>query len=452
MPTWNYLTVTIILLFVAAPAAHATNGYMSHGYGATSKGMAGAGSALPQDTLSIFNNPAGLVRLGRRYDAELELFSPKREYRANNDFAPPPPPPFSVPPGTEESENDYFLIPSFGINFPLDDRSTIGLALAGQGGMNTEYDTATFANFAAPPGSPANPTGAFTATEPTGVDLAQMALAVTYARKLGEFAGLGITRQSFGITPILAAQRFKARGLQPFKALSVSPDKLTNNGYDYSYGGGVRVGWLGSLMNDQLNVGISYQSKLWMTDFDDYEGLFAGGGEFDIPAVLNIGVAFVITPELTMVADFKRIYYGDIDALSNTNDVSFGQIISNPESRLGGDDGLGFGWEDINVYSVGLQYQVNDKLTLRAGYSDADEPWKDVNTLFNVLAPATVEKHASLGATYKLDRQSGVNLAFTHAFENTIEGTSQFTGPQTGHVRMSQNILQISYSRNIGIQ
>ena len=100
--------------------------------------------------------------------------------------------------------------------------------------------------------------------------------------------------------------------------------------------------------------------------------------------------------------------------------------------------------------SVG--YQVNDKLTLRAGYSDADEPWKDVNTLFNVLAPATVEKHASLGATYKLDRQSGVNLAFTHAFENTIEGTSQYTGPQTGHVRMSQNILQISYSRNIGIQ
>lgn len=444
MPTRNYLTVTIIILVIAAPAVYATNGYMSHGYGITSKGMAGAGSALPQDTLSIFNNPAGLVRLGRHYDVELELFSPKREYKANDDFAPPPPPPFSVPPGTEESENDYFLIPSFGINFPLDDRSTIGLALAGQGGMNTEYDAATFANF--------DPTGAFPATEPTGVDLAQMALAVTYARELGEFAGLGITRQSIGITPILAAQRFKASGLQPFKALSVSPDNLTNNGYDYSFGGGVRIGWLGSLLNDQLNVGISYQSKLWMTDFDDYEGLFAGGGEFDIPAVLNLGMAFVINPELTFVADFKRIYYGDIDALSNTNDVGFGQIISNPDNLLGGDDGLGFGWEDINVYSVGLQYQVNDKLTLRTGYSDADEPWKDVNTLFNVLAPATLEKHASLGATYKLDKQSRVNFAFTHAFENTIEGTSQFTGPQTGHVRMSQNILQIGYSRNIGIK
>ena len=445
----NYLTIIALTLGLLAPVAYATNGYMSHGYGATSKGMAGAGSALPQDTFSIFNNPAGLVRLGRGYDAEMELFSPKREYKANNDFAPPPA--LSVPPGTEESENDYFLIPSFGISFPLDDRSTIGLALAGQGGMNTEYDTATFANFAAPPGSPLNPDGAFTASEPTGVDLAQMALGVTYARELGEIAGLGITRHSIGITPIVAVQRFKARGLQPFKALSVSPDNLTNNGYDYSYGAGIRIGWLGSMLNDQLNVGISYQSKLWMTDFDDYEGLFAGGGEFDIPAIFNFGLAFFVTPRLTIVADYKRIYYDDIDALSNTNDVNFGQIISDPDKRLGGDDGLGFGWEDIDVYSVGMQYQVNDKLSLRVGYSDADEPWKDVNTLFNILAPATVEKHASLGATYRIDRRSRISFAFTHAFKNTIQGTSQFTGPQTGYVRMSQNMLQIGYSRDIGI-
>ena len=449
MPTKKYLTVAILALCMVAPTADATNGYMSHGYGTMSKGMAGAGSALPQDTLSVFNNSAGLVRLGKRYDAELELFSPKREYKANDDFAPPPNP--SVPPGREESENDYFLIPGFGINFPLDDSSSVGIALTGQGGMNTEYDTATFANFAAPPGSPQNPTGAFTATEPTGVDLAQLALGVTYARELGAFAGLGITRQSIGITPILAVQRFKARGLQPFKALSVSPDNLTNNGYDYSYGAGVRAGWLGSLLHDKLNVGVSYQSKLWMTDFDDYDGLFANGGEFDIPAVFNFGLAFMITPKLTIVADYKRIFYDDIDSLSNTNDISFNEIITDPDKRLGGDDGLGFGWDDINVYSVGLQYEASEKLTLRAGYSDADEPWKDVNTLFNVLAPATVEKHASLGATYKLDRQSRVSFAFTHAFENTIRGTSQFTGPQTGHVRMRQNMLQISYSRDIGI-
>ena len=450
MPGSKTLPIISLAVFLLIPAAaHPTNGYMSHGYGIASKGMAGAGMALPQDSLSIFSNPAGLIRLQKRVDAELEFFNPDREYKANADFAPPPSP--SVPPGRYKSDNDLFLIPGIGINLPLDDSSSIGIALTGQGGMNTEYDTATFTNFAAPPGTPLNPTGKFTATEPTGVDLAQMALGITYARELAPFELLGITHQSFGITPIVAVQRFKAQGLEPFRALSVSPDNVTNNGYDYSTGGGARIGWLASLLHDQVNVGVSYQTKLWMSDFKDYKGLFASGGSFDIPATFNTGLAFMLTTKLAVVADFKRIFYSDIDALANPNDIPLDQIVANPDTRLGGDKGLGFGWQDINVFSVGMQYQANDKWTLRAGYSKGDVPWKNVNTLFNVLAPATIETHASLGMSYRLDKRNSVNLAYTHAFTNTVNGTSSFTGPQTGYVRMDQNMLQIGYSHEFGI-
>jgi long-chain fatty acid transport protein len=443
--------ITIILTaFLLTPVAvYPTNGYMSHGYGVASKGMAGAGMALPQDSLSMFSNPAGLTRLHKRFDAELEFFKPDRQYQANADSAPPPSP--SVPEGRYRSKNDLFLIPGFGVTIPLDSRSTIGIALAGQGGMNTEYGTATFTNFAAPPGAPQNPTGEFTATEPTGVDLAQMAFGMTYARELSPFQSLGISRQSIGITPIVAIQRFKAQGLQPFRAFSVSPDNVTNNGYDYSTGGGARIGWLASLLHDQLNAGISYQSKLWMSDFNDYKGLFASGGDFDIPAVFNAGLAYMLTPKLTVVADFKRIFYSDIDALSNPNDIPLDLIASNPDNRLGGDNGLGFGWEDIDVYSVGIQYQANEQWTLRAGYSNGDVPWEDVNTLFNILAPATIEKHASLGGSYRLDKKNTVSFAYTHAFTNTVYGSSTFTGPQTGYVRMKQDMLQVSYSHEFGI-
>ncbi|MGD8843706.1 MAG: porin, partial [Gammaproteobacteria bacterium] len=292
--------------------------------------------------------------------------------------------------------------------------------------------------------------GTFTAGEPTGVDLAQMALGITYARELPPFPGLGITRQSIGITPILAVQRFKAQGLQPFRALSVSPDNVTNNGYDYSYGGGFRIGWLASLLRNQLNAGVSYQSKLWMSDFGDYKGLFAQGGNFDVPATLNAGLAFLLTPKISLVADFRRIFYSDVDALSNTNDIAFDQILTDPELRLGGNRGLGFGWQDIDIYSVGIRYQGGERWTLRAGYSHGDVPWKNINTLFNVLAPATIEEHASLGASYQLSRRSSINLAYTHAFTNTVEGTSSFTGSQTGHVRMEQDMLQIGYTHRLG--
>jgi long-chain fatty acid transport protein len=419
----------IAVASLIAPTAWATNGYMPHGIGTTSKAMAGAGSALPQDTLSVFNNPAGLVRLGTRLDAEMDFFMPNREYKANKiPGAPPGSEP--IPKGTESSDNDIFFIPGFGYSHALDEKSSLGIALIGNGGMNTEYDTATFKNF----GRPGTP---FEASEPTGIDFAQLLLGFTYSRQL-------TPNHAIGITPMVAAQRIKARGLQPFKMFSASPGNLTNNGYEYSYGGGVRAGWLGSL-HKRLDVGVSYQSKLWMSDFDDYEGLFADGGEFDIPPILNVGVSVKLTPQLTLLGDYKRIYYGDIDALNNDNNVSMADLQSG-KHLLGSDDGMGFGWDDVDVFSVALQYQYNSKLTVRTGYSHGDEPWDNDNTLFNILAPATIQNHLSAGLTYRFNDQSALNVAYTHAFKNTIQGTSTLTGPQTGHVRMHQNDLQIGYS------
>ncbi len=71
-----------------------------------------------------------------------------------------------------------------------------------------------------------------------------------------------------------------------------------------------------------------------------------------------------------------------------------------------------------------------------------------MNTLFNILAPATIKNHASIGATYNLTKDSDIVASLTHAFENKIHGTSSFTGPQTGYVEMYQNDFQISYARH----
>ena len=47
---------TVMLAAIAvllAPAAEATNGYFTHGYGTSNKGLAGAGVAFPQDALTL---------------------------------------------------------------------------------------------------------------------------------------------------------------------------------------------------------------------------------------------------------------------------------------------------------------------------------------------------------------------------------------------------------------
>ncbi|MFI4979672.1 MAG: long-chain fatty acid transporter, partial [Nevskiales bacterium] len=68
----------LALLGAAALPAQATNGYFMHGYGTASKAMGGVGYALPQDSLTVASNPAGLTLVGDRYDLGVDWFTPRR--------------------------------------------------------------------------------------------------------------------------------------------------------------------------------------------------------------------------------------------------------------------------------------------------------------------------------------------------------------------------------------
>ena len=134
-------------LTVSLPAL-ATNGYWSHGYGPKSKSIAGSCVAMAFGAMCAAINPASLAVVGNRLELGASLFSPRRGFNANDDAQTPP---FgSIPPGKYESDNELFLIPHFAYNRMLDDVSSIGIALGGNGGMNTEYDSAVFTRFSPP--------------------------------------------------------------------------------------------------------------------------------------------------------------------------------------------------------------------------------------------------------------------------------------------------------------
>ncbi len=422
-PLTIFIATTLGLLIPSVVLA--TNGYFSHGFGTKSKGLAGVAVALPQDAMIAATNPAGMVHVGSRWDVGLAAFNPNRSYTANDDAQPG----FaSIPAGKFESSNDFFFIPHFGFNWMLDDVSSVGISIGGNGGLNTEYRTETFRDFA-PPGSPSQ----FQATAPTGTDLIQLFVGLTYARKIWE-------RHSFGITPIFVVQRFKAEGLEPFRGRSISPDSVTNNGNDYSYGGGVRVGWLGTV-TDWLEVGASIQSKLYMSKLSKYKGLLAEGGNFDIPPVVNVGFAAQVIPKLRFAFEVQGILFEEVKSISNTNDFPV------TPGSLGGDDGLGFGWENMTIFKMGLQWDVQPDWIVRVGYSKANQVIPNAQALFNILAPATVTDHISFGFTKGFGKRYELNLAYTHAINEKVSGTNPNTGTQTGFLEMDQNEVEISLSR-----
>ena len=252
---------------------------------------------------------------------------------------------------------------------------------------------------------------------------------------------------SIGVSPLFVYQQFKAYGLQAFDnapgfpALTGAPGKVTNNGYDRGTGVGVREGYLGKI-TDTLNIGAAYSPRIRMGKFDSHAGLFAGAGGFDIPENYSVGVSFKARPDLTVALDYERINYSGVASVGNP---------STNRAPLGADNGPGFGWSDINVWKLGVQWEAAPQWTLRAGINRGGNLIQARDVSFNIIAPGVVTAHLTLGASYKLPDSSEGTLAYMNASRKSVSGTSLFDalmGPGAGGqetIRMRQQSLGVQY-------
>lgn len=406
--------LVLLAVFALSSAVFATNGYFAHGYGIKYKALAGAGVALPLGTIGAATNPAHLVFVGTRFDVSLALFNPNRQYTITGNPSGYPGT-FGLMPGTFESDSKWFVIPALGASWSLSDNSAFGLAAYGNGGMNTNYAAPAFG------------------FSPTGVDLSQMFFAPTFAKKFGAHA--------FGLTAILAYQRFQAEGLAAFGNFSSAADKLSNNDYSNGFGYGGRVGYQGEWLKNFF-VGASYQMKTKMSKFDDYAGLFAEEGCFDIPSNWTAGVAFKPATTLSLVFDVQQIFYSECNSVGN-------KLMPNlMTSQLGTENGAGFGWEDMTVFKGGVQWQARKDWALRAGYSNGKQPIPSSEVLFNILAPGVIEQHATFGFTKTLANQNEISFALMHGFSKSVSGANPLEAPgqQTIELKMNQWEFEIGYS------
>lgn len=417
----NRIRLVTAVALLTPSLAFATNGYFAHGWGMKSKAMGGAGIANPQDGLAAANNPAGMVVIGNRVDFGLDVFSPDRGATISGTAG-------GVADQTLDGNgDDNFLIPEFGYNQMINDRMSFGVSVYGNGGMNSNYENGIILfNGAAGPNR-------------TGVDLSQLFIAPTFSMKMNN-------DHSFGVSLNLAYQRFQAEGLQGFcnASFSSNPGNCTNRGYSTSTGYGVTLGYLGQLASN-FSLGVTYRSQTYMSEFDEYAGLFAEQGDFDIPSMYGLGLKYTPSSKVTVLLDYTRINYSDIAAIANPiSNLTVGG------NQLGTDNGGGFGWQDMDVYKLGIAWQVSKGLTLLAGWNHGKQPIPENETLFNILAPATVEDHLTLGATWAMADNSELTVAYMHAFENTVKGSGSiplgggFPGGEAD-ISMSQDSIGIAY-------
>jgi long-chain fatty acid transport protein len=406
-------------LICASSPALATDGYFQNGYGMKSIGMGGTADALTEGGMNGASNPATASFADTQVDLGLYLFFPSRSAsRTDNAFGLN---------GSAQSRGNIFEIPEFGSAYAINDRVTVGLTLYGNGGIATAYPSGEIPVGHCGPNAPAS--NLLCGPGKLGVSLNQFVIAPTLSYKISPTF-------SIGVAPQILVQQFTGYGLQAFAGFSAAPGNLTDRGFSYSYGGGVRVGafWEPTPL---IAFGLDYQTPIYATQFHSYTGLFAG--PFDVPGNLSFGVALHPSSRLTLAADYERIFYGDIAAIANS-----------PASMalLGTPNGPGFGWHSINVFKAGIEYALTPALTLRAGYNHSGNPISSSNVTFNILAPAVVEHQVSVGATYNVTHWTQLTVAYTHAFQNTLSGSTSplLPGGGTDHITLTEDEVGLGLS------
>ena len=125
------------------------------------------------------------------------------------------------------ADNDLYIIPQLGVNHMLDEVSSVGLSVVGNG-VGTDYSRESNVGGLQSPGS----------------TLQQMVATLSYARKISE-------RHSLGVGLLLIRQQLDIDGTSSIGL----PE-----GSDESYGGGLRVGYLARI-TDELSFGASYATR-----------------------------------------------------------------------------------------------------------------------------------------------------------------------------------------------
>lgn len=438
MIRWTPHALALASLILCAPA-FALNGFFAHGYGTQSKAMAGSGVALALDSLAPATNPAAIVWLGARTDVGLSLFNPVRGHSASGEptgaCASQSQCTFGLGPQNLDSGLELFPVPSFGMVRPLSERSAWALSVYGSGGLNTDYDTgsATFGvpSGTAPPGQSVTSPGVFGSGD-AGVDLSQLFVVMSYAQRFG-------TGGAWGVAPILAGERFRAKGLRNFSAYSADPEHLTNNGYDHALGYGVRLGVQGTL-HPMLKVGASWQSRVYMSKLDKYAGFFAEQGDLDVPSTFTVGLATTLIPNVAIAFDVQQIQFADVKSVGN-------RLLPNlVESRLGDDRGVGFGWRNMTIYKLGAAMQGDGNRTWRIGYSYGDQQIPDSQVFLNVLGPSVIRHHVTAGLTQKLPDGREWNVSLMFALRNTVDGPNPLDPAQRIEIEARMFEIEISYA------
>ncbi len=257
-----------------------------------------------------------------------------------------------------------------------------------------------------------------------GFEFERSILASGFRRSLGNesnvdvavvFAQQGYATPGFGAVTAQSANDFLAN-TQTFTQ-SIDP----RQGEQVS-GAGLRLGF-DSELSDSVVVGASFRSRIDMDAFQNYRGVYAEPGDFDIPASANFSVLVRAGRRSALTFDVQRVLYSDVSTFTTA------LLPDRFLSLLGDSASPEFDWDDLTVYELGWNWRSSDKLAWKVSYSTSQQPAPSSPTLARALSRDVADRSMRIGVTHTPSKNTALNLNASYAPAEYYLGNPQFSRP-----------------------
>ena len=369
------VALSLLTIFsVITTDAFAMNGARMIGFGPVQRSMGGASVGLPLDTATTISNPSGMVAIeGAMFQFGVTQLTGKTSIEsvtmdANGSGAGMPDTSSPVESGTSSA-----AMPGFGLVLG-GDTLKFGIGAYGTGGGGVDYTAGIYGADAT-----SNLTK-FRIAPALALDMGAISLGASY---------------NYG----MATMAFQAAGMPEAKEAAAT-------GSGYTVGALIRMG-------EMFSIGFAHESQQDYSEFE-YSGTGSDGStttgtlNLDSPAVTTVGFGFNFGA-FKIAYDIETIKWSEVMGKDMpTSTYSYYTFDTN--------------WKDQTVKKLGIELALGDSFIIRVGNNKGDSPTDDSASIENMVIPAFMENHTTVGGSFIFSDSFRVDFATTSADEATVTG------------------------------
>lgn len=381
------ILATFMVMTAIIVSAASAGGYQINEQNARAMGFAGAFVAQASDASAVYFNPAGLAfQKGWKVLGGTTLIIPSTKFTGPS-------------PSTSNTsmESQIFYPSNLYVSYGMRDGLTFGLGIFTPYGLGSEW--------------PAEWAGRRLSVK---TDLKTFYINPSVGYKVGDTFSIGV-----GISYVIGDVSLKFR--VPTYSSLTPPTPAAKDGTASLEADGTGFGFNIGLMfkpTERLSLGLSYRSMTELefsgdATFADMQALttfFPGGtGTTKLPLPSNLvgGIAYGVTDDITLEADFQYVGWSKYNELNV--DLEEGPAFPLTGRPVQSDLTSKKNWEDAFLIRIGGEYRL-DRLALRLGYLLDTTPQPDKSV--EPMLPDADRNELTLGLGYQFSDNLSVDVAY----------------------------------------